>query len=56
MKWTIAKPLKYLRNFWRTLKMPLINCKLELNPKWTKYCVLSANGNDNVNDNPDNIY
>ena len=31
--------------------MLLINCKVELKFKWTKYCVLSANGNDNVNDN-----
>ena len=27
--------------------MLLINCKVELKFKWTKYCVLSANGNDN---------
>ena len=31
--------------------MSLINCKIELKLKWTKYCVLSAKGNDNVNDN-----
>ena len=31
--------------------MPLINCKVELKLKWSKYCALSANGNDNVNDN-----
>ena len=30
--------------------MPLINCKVELKLKWTKYCVLSAAGNENVND------
>ena len=35
--------------------MPLINCKVELKLKWTKYCVLSAAGADvNGNDN-DNI-
>ena len=39
---TIAVPLKYLSNFWRSLEMPLINCKVELKLKWTKYCVLSA--------------
>ena len=27
--------------------MPLINCKVELNLKWTKYCVLSVGGNEN---------
>ena len=31
--------------------MPLINCKVELKLKWTKYCVLHAVGNGNLNDN-----
>ena len=35
--------------------MPLINCKVELKLKWTKYCILSATGNDNANDNTNNI-
>ena len=35
---TIAVPLKYLSNFWRSLEIPLINCKVELKLKWTKYC------------------
>ena len=52
---TIAMPLKYLNNFWRPLEMPLITCKVELKLKWTKYCVLSAAGNDNTNPNPNNI-
>ena len=30
--------------------MPLSNCKVDLKLNWTKYCVLSANGSDN-NDN-----
>ena len=34
--------------------MPLINCKVELKLKWTKYCILSAAGNENDNDNNDN--
>ena len=44
-----------LSNFWRSLEMPLItlDCKVELKFKWTKYCVLSAAGNDNDNDNSD---
>ena len=29
----IAVPLKYLSNFWRSLEMPLINCKVELSLK-----------------------
>ena len=36
---TIAVPLKYLSNFWRSLEMPLINCKVELKLKLTKYCI-----------------
>ena len=48
---TIAVPLKYLSNFWRSLEMLLINCKFELKLKWTKYCVLSEAGNDNDNTN-----
>ena len=32
----IAAPLKYLRNFWRWLEMPLINCKVELSLRWTE--------------------
>ena len=31
--------------------MPLINCKIDLRLKWTKYSVLSAVGADNVNTN-----
>ena len=29
----IAASLKYLSNFWRSLEMPLINCKIELSLK-----------------------
>ena len=39
----IAVPLKYLSNFWRSLEMPLINCKVELSLKWIENCVLNAN-------------
>ena len=48
---TIAVLLKYLNNFWRLLEMILNNSKVELKLKWTKYCVLSAAGNENVNNN-----
>ena len=51
---TIAVLLKYLNNFWRLLEMILNNCKVELKLKWTKYCVLSAAGNENVNNNNNN--
>ena len=52
---TIAVPFEYLINFWRSLGIPLINCKVILKLKWTKYCVLSAACNDNANANPDNV-
>ena len=50
----IAVPLKYLSNFLRTPEIPLVNCKVELGLKWTMYCVLSAGGKDNNDDNSDN--
>ena len=36
-----AVPLKYLCNFWRSLEMPLTNCKVELSLKWIENCVLT---------------
>ena len=43
---TIAVPLKYLSNFWRSL-----NCKIEFKLKWTNYFVLSAASAANTNSN-----
>ena len=37
---TIAIPLKYLGNFWRSLDIPLINCEITLVLSWYKECVL----------------
>ena len=37
---TIAIPLKYLGNFWRSLDIPLINCEITLILSWYKECVL----------------
>ena len=37
---TIAIALKYLGNFWRSLDVPLINCKITLVLSWCKECVL----------------
>ena len=36
----LAVPLKYLSNFWRSLEIPLINCKVELSLEWYAKCVL----------------
>ena len=38
----IAVPLRYLINFWRSLEMPLINCKIHLELNWNKDCVMST--------------
>ena len=38
----IAVPLKYLSNFWRSLEMPLINCKVKLSLRWIENCVLTT--------------
>ena len=40
----IVVPLKYLSNFWRSLEMPLINCKVHLELNWIKDCILSSAG------------
>ena len=44
----VVVPLKYLRNFFRSLEMPLINCKIKLNLTWQKECVLSTDAGDPV--------
>ena len=41
-------PLKYLSNFFRSLEMPLINCKIKLNLRWKKECVLSTDAGNAV--------
>ena len=40
----IAVSLKYLSNFWRSLEMPLINCKVKLSLKWYENCILPSAG------------
>ena len=44
----IVVPLKYLSNFFRSLEMPLINCKIKLNLTWKKERVLSTAAADAV--------
>ena len=43
----IAVPLKYLSNFFRSLEVPIINCKIHLELNWTKNCVMSTDPDDN---------
>ena len=38
----VVVPLKHLSNFFKSLEMPLINCKIKLNLTWKKECVLST--------------
>ena len=38
----IAVPLKYLSNFWSSLEMSLINCKIHLELNWIRDCVRST--------------
>ena len=44
----VVVPLKYLSNFFRSLEMPLINCKIKLNLIWKKECVLSTDDDNAV--------
>ena len=44
----VVVPLKYLSNLFRSLEMPLINCKIKLNLTWKKKCVLSTDAGDAV--------
>ena len=45
----ITVPLKYLSNFWRSLEIPLINCKAELSLRWIENSVSTTAG---IGDNP----
>ena len=38
----IIVPLKYLRNFWRTLEILLINCEVNIILTWSPTCVISS--------------
>ena len=41
--------LKYLSNFWKTLEIPLINCEISLQLKWSKNCIIVAGTAANQN-------
>ena len=50
---SLAIPLKHLNNFWRSLKMPLINCEIELILNWsTNRVILSNTRRDGSNIKP----
>ena len=45
----IMVPLKYISDFWRIPQMPLINCEMSLQLKWSKNCTLVADTAANQN-------
>ena len=45
----IMVPLKYPKNFWRTLEMPLFNCEIILRLKWSRNCIIVAGMTNNQN-------
>ena len=38
----LVVPLKYISKFFRSLEMPLVNCRVDLELTWTKNCVISS--------------
>ena len=38
----LVVPLKYVSNFFRSLEMPLVNCKIDLELTWHKDCMISG--------------
>ena len=38
----IAVPLKYLSNFIKSLIIPLTNCEISLDLRWSKNCILTS--------------
>ena len=44
----VVVPLKYLSIFFRSLEMPLINCKIKLNLTWKKECVFPTGDGEAV--------
>ena len=44
----IVVSLKYLSNFWRSLEMSLINCKIHLDLNWIEDCILCSAGDSAI--------
>ena len=38
----LGVPLKYVSSFFRSLEMPLVNCKIDLELTWHKDCIISS--------------
>ena len=52
----LAISLKYLRNFWRALNIPLISCEISLELKWNKNCVTTSFQQRQVDAGPPAVY
>ena len=52
----IAVPLKYLSNFWRSLEMFLINCKVELSLNWIERCLVTVSNTANFKKTDAKLY
>ena len=52
----ISVSLKDLGSFWRSLEMPLTNCKAKSKLRWIKYFLLCVVANENEDANSKNYY
>ena len=52
----LVVPLKYLSNFFRSLEMPLINCKIHLELNWNNNCVMYDDNDNAGGDNRETIF
>ena len=41
----VVVPLKYLSNFWGSFNLLLINCEVEHDSLWARYCLLTEDNN-----------
>ena len=44
----VVVPLQHLSSFWRSLRIPLINCEISLDLGWSKNCVLISKATRNA--------
>ena len=52
----IVVPLKYLNNFFRSLEMPLINCKIHLELNWNNNCIMYGYNDNAGGDNRETTF
>ena len=52
----IVVPLKYLRNFFRSLEVPLSNCKIHFELNWNNNCVMYGDNDNAGGDNRETTF